>query len=260
MHLFLSPHFDDVVLSCGGTVHQLTQRGEPVTVRTVLGQKPNPRRIPDTPIVRELHARWGQGDEAVAARIEEDDAAVKSLGATPQHMTVWGDCVYRVSKDGRPLYPSEGSLFGDIHPDDLAGRLIPTIVLPPREAVHALYAPLGAGHHVDHQIVRNWALELRKQNPLLALKFYEEYPYSEHKNAVDRALLYFQENGVKLEVEAISLSDADVEAKIRAIALYRSQISTFWDSAEAMAQAVRQHLLRIGSGTPVERFWRALPQ
>lgn len=260
MHLFLSPHFDDAVLSCGGTIHQLAQRGESVIVRTVMGQQPNPQRIPDTPIVRELHARWGQDEAVVATRIREDETAVRSLGATPQHMRVWGDCVYRVAKDGKPLYTSEGSLFGEIHPDDPAGQLIPTIVLPPRDRIHILYAPLGAGHHVDHQIVRNWALELWKQMPTLALKFYEEYPYSENKSAVDRALLYYQENGVRLEAEPVSLNEADVEAKIRAIALYGSQISTFWENSETMGQAVRQFLARVGGGLPVERYWTATPE
>ncbi len=56
MHLFLSPHPDDAVLSCGGLIHQLTQKGEPVTILTVMaGDPPDP--LPDTPLVRELHQR-----------------------------------------------------------------------------------------------------------------------------------------------------------------------------------------------------------
>ncbi|NWG17464.1 MAG: PIG-L family deacetylase [Chloroflexi bacterium] len=254
MHLFLSPHFDDAVLSCGSLIRQLVENNEAVAVRTVMGRKIGSMSIPTTPIIERLHARWGI---AADARIEEDEQAVKSLGADPQRMTVWPDCIYRTSRQGAPLYPTEESLFGEIHPEDEAARLIPTIVLPAQEVIHVLYAPLGVGQHVDHLIVRDWALELKKQNPALAVKFYEEYPYSETGSAVDRALEYYKEREIRLEMETVTLNEAQVEAKIQAIAHYRSQISTFWENDEAMRQAVRQFLLRAGGTTPVERCWRA---
>lgn len=257
MHLFLSPHFDDAVLSCGGTIHQLADAGEVVAVRTVMGQ--NPKQAPDTPIVLELHSRWRGGDDPVAARIREDEDAVRSLGATPQRMTVWPDCIYRRSKDGRVLYPSQASVFGDVQPDDLAGTLIPTIVLPPREDIKVIYAPLAIGHHVDHLIVRDWALELQRQNPSLAFKFYEDYPYSENSSDVDLALFFFKGNGINLELEMVNLSEAAVEAKIRAIAHYRTQLGSFWTSVDTMRVAVQQHLLGVGGGKPAERYWRVLP-
>ena len=258
MHLFLSPQFDDAVLSCGGKIHQLADAGQVVTVRTVMGQ--NPKNVPDTPIVRELHTRWRGGNDPVAARIQEDEAAVRSLGALPQRMTVWADCIYRQSRGGSALYPSQESVFGNVHTDDMAGTLIPTIVLPPREDIKIMYAPLAAGHHVDHLIVRDWALELQRQNPSVAFKFYEDYPYGENAGAVDLALFFFKENGFKLELETVTLNDASVEAKIRAIGQYRTQLGSFWTSVEAMRQAVLRHLLRAGGGKPAERYWCVLPQ
>jgi LmbE family N-acetylglucosaminyl deacetylase len=258
MHLFLSPHFDDAVMSCGGKIHQLAISDQVVTVRTVMGQ--NPKQFPDTPIVRELHDRWGSGNDSVAIRIQEDEAAVKSLGATPHRMTVWPDCIYRCSKDGTPLYPSQESVFGNVHVDDMAATLIPTIVLSPRDDTKVIYAPLAVGHHVDHLIVRDWALELQRQNPSLTFLFYEDYPYSENSGDVDLALFFFKENGFTLERDTVILSDASVEAKIRAIGCYRTQMSSFWSGAEAMRQAILQHLLRAGAGKPAERYWRVLPQ
>ncbi len=255
MHLFLSPHFDDAVLSCGGTIHQLAARGEMVVVRTVFGQNPNPERLPQTPILRDLHTRWNSGDSPVATRIAEDEAAVRSLGATPQRMSVWADCIYRVDRQGQPLYPTEGALFGAVHPDDDAGKLIPTIVLSPRDSVHILYAPFGVGNHVDHQIVRDWALELRKQNPALTLKLYEEHPYRETASALERVRRFYDDQAFELKPEIVPLSEADVEAKINAIAEYRSQISTFWENTETMKKAVRESLSRAGMGVPVERYW-----
>ena len=39
-HLFLSPHYDDAVYSCGGTLASLTTAGENVTVLTVCAGSP----------------------------------------------------------------------------------------------------------------------------------------------------------------------------------------------------------------------------
>jgi len=130
-----------------------------------MGGKPAPDQVADTPITRDLHARWKAGDDSVAARIREDEAAVTSLGALADRLVYWLDCVYRTSRAGTPLYTTEQSLFDVVHRDDVAEQLVPTLVLPPSDVVHAIYAPLGVGHHVDHQIVRDWGLELRQQYP-----------------------------------------------------------------------------------------------
>lgn len=209
-------------------------------------------------IVQTLHERWQQGDDPVAVRLAEDERAVKSLGAFPQRMTVWTDCIYRTTRSGQPLYVSEESLFGDVHPDDVAGQLLPTIVLSPLEHFRAVYAPLGVGNHVDHQIVRLWALELRKQYPGISFRFYEEYPYSERPDTLEKALQFFRERNFQLEAETVRLDETNLSAKIQAIAAYVSQLSTWWPNVEAMRQAVRQAALRVGNGSPAERYWRAV--
>src|SRR5690349_4048271 len=100
MHLFLSPHYDDAVLSCGGLIHKLVGEGQRVVVRTVMGGAPSPQELPDTAIIRSLHERWAAGENPVEVRIKEDEAAVASLGASAEHMVYWMDCVYRVSRKG----------------------------------------------------------------------------------------------------------------------------------------------------------------
>ncbi|MBL8156385.1 MAG: PIG-L family deacetylase [Anaerolineae bacterium] len=257
MYLFLSPHFDDAVLSCGGTIARLVAESKPVTVRTVMGGVPTLEQIPETPITRDLHRRWDRGDDPIQARRQEDEAAVKGLGAELVVMSVWLDCVYRRSRLGEALYPTEESIFGEIHPDDEAGRLLPFVILPQTEPIYTLYAPLGAGHHVDHQVTRNWALKLREQFPWLALEFYEEYPYTEDAGAVEAALSHFAA-GWRLEPEVVRLDEAHVAAKIRAIACYESQISTFWESVEAMEAATRRAMWDAAAGSFVERYWRLL--
>ena len=258
MHVFLSPHFDDVVLSCGATIHQLGRRGESVTVVTVMGQNPYPDHIPDTPIVRDLHTRWRSGSDPVSVRILEDETAIRHLGAAVAVMTLWPDCVYRVSADGQPVYPSEESLFGALHPNDPALHDLQTVSLPNLENMTTLYAPLGAGHHVDHQIVRDWALRLAKINSSVALKLYEEYPYTIDNQAVRRALAFYEtcEPPLVLTASLTYADEADVVAKIQAIACYESQMSTFWDNLDTMEQETRDHMRQAGTGHAAERCWQ----
>jgi LmbE family N-acetylglucosaminyl deacetylase len=237
MHVSLSPHLDDAVLSCGGFIHHLTQQGQPVLILTLMaGDPPDP--LPDTPIVNDLHSRWQAGYNPSATRRREDEAATAVLGASVQHLEL-GDCVYRMA-GGRALYPSEESLFGEVQPDDPAIDFLRHTVLP---GYQALYAPLGVGYHVDHQIVRDWA------RSLAGVKFYTEYPYHRDTIAIDRALAHFAP--AQPRPQRIALNDADVSAKIRAIACYESQISTFWADHTAMANETRT-IMQAADGVPVE--------
>ena len=253
MHLFLSPHLDDAVLSCGGTIRHLTAQGEAVTVLTTMaGDPPDP--LPDTPIVANLHQRWQAGFSPVAVRRHEDKKAVDQLGAQAVHWLL-GDCVYRTTQrdDQRvALYPDEASLWGMIQAYDpilgaLRSRQIPTAT--------TVYAPLGSRHHVDHRIVRDWGLWLKDQNPALNLIFYEEYPYEvDAIMELEQALAFFSSQEMQLDVRLIS--EADMAAKIQAIACYESQISTFWAGIEEMETRTRQSMNAAGEGVPAERFWQ----
>jgi LmbE family N-acetylglucosaminyl deacetylase len=249
MHLFLSPHLDDGILSCGATIHQLTAQGEDVTILTIMaGDPPNP--LPDTPIIADLHQRWQAGYEPVKVRRAEDERACAQLGAAAIHWML-GDCVYRVAQQNGTtiaLYPSEDSLWGPVHPDDPAPTFLRNSALPP--CTH-LYVPLGSRHHVDHRIVRDWGLSLHHP----ALLLYEEYPYEiDATMELERALDYFAPR--KLERLARPVSEADVAGKVQAIACYESQISTFWPGLPEMERQTRDSMLAAGNGSYVERFWR----
>lgn len=262
MHLFLSPHLDDAVLSCGGTIHRLVEQGATVTILTVMAGDP-PVNLPDTPIVCDLHTRWNAGHNPVAARRWEDSESAQALGAQVIHRD-YPDCIYR-THEGNALYPDEQAIFGHVHPQDLLPRhleiesLMFRAVFP---SVTALYVPLGVGHHVDHQITRDWGLAIDRQvneagsglrrRPSIALKFYEEYPYTQDRQAIRQAVESLSAYDFTLETQM--LNTADISAKIRAIACHRSQISTFWASRSAMAEAVRA-AFSIGEGMYAERYW-----
>ncbi|MBN2471772.1 MAG: PIG-L family deacetylase [Anaerolineae bacterium] len=254
-HLFLSPHLDDVVLSCGGSIYQLAAKGHTVVVYTVMAGKPA-RLLPESPILSDLHTRWETGSSPVSERRWEDIKGVRSLGAIPRHGAI-PDCVYRLTYQpgGEPvaLYPSEESLWGPVHPADTAPMLLGAMPLPYPET-EVLHIPLGAGGHVDHRLVWDWGRRLAHTYTGIEVLFYEEYPYSARRGAVQKALQAFAPQ--PLEAVLHPLDEAALAAKTGAIACYESQISTFWQHVEDMNRAVRADALFVGEGQPAEREWR----
>ncbi len=245
-HIYLSPHLDDAVLSCGGMMAQQVRRGEQVRVVTVCAGDPPPG--PLSPFAQSLHERWGTPTNAVALRRAEDEAALCILGAEVIHRDV-PDCIYR-AVNGEHLYASEPAIFGELHPAE--APLIEQLAAELRAlGPSRLYAPYTLGHHVDHQLVRR-AAELSGA----AYAFYEDYPYA----ARDPVELPRGES-VPLETRGLSplliaMDDTALAAKIRAVAEYRSQISTFWRSPAEMEAALRAFALATGGGLLAERIWR----
>ena len=244
-HVYLSPHLDDVAFSCGGRIWQQAQAGTRVSVITIFAGIPDPNR-PLSPYAHELHARWGHPADAVSERREEDVKALAHLGAQGVHWP-YPDCIYRRTPDGYFLYASEGALWEEIHPTEhaLIAELASRIADLPLGPEGALYVPLGVGRHVDHRIVRRAAERSGR-----ALVYYEDFPYSEDPETVAAAQA---EGGWQMAL--VLLSEGALEAKIAAIACYRSQVSTFWADAEGMKKAVRASADRAGAGEPAERYW-----
>ncbi len=250
MHLFLSPHSDDVALSCGGQIATLTRSGEHVIIFTVMAGDP-PIGFEPTEFTRELHERWNlPDDEVITARRAEDTQAGKMLGADVK-FGPYADAVYRVHpEDNSPLYPDENAIFGEVQPDD-----------PVREAKRAaviqaimnlfelgnddvVHAPLGLGNHVDHQLVRDMGKAIALWRPNISLYFYDDYPYSLKGQHVIKAAANALEVDVARTLRPVD--SAAIDAKIAAVGCYNSQLSTFWDTPNKMAREIRAFTNQVG--------------
>lgn len=248
MLVILSPHLDDAAYSCGGSIYQWVQRGETVHVWTLMAGSP-PSPPPDTPIVRDVHQRWNIGDDPTPERRREDERALALLGAQCQHHHL-PDCIYRTHQ-GTALYPDDAALFGAVHDDDPAAPALDAL-LATLPADTWLLAPLGVGQHVDHQLVRDAALRLKRQRQHLKLWLYADYPYWQQAGSIERARMAL---GRPLREHSIHLSDAAMTAKIGAMQAYASQITTFWRDATHLAQAVRQAFWDETQQHNAERYW-----
>ncbi len=251
LHLYLSPHLDDAVLSCGGQIVQWARAGERVRVVTVFAGDV-PEEAARTAFVQELHARWGLGENPSAARRAEDVAACKVLGTEATHLD-FPDCVYRPGRMGAPLYPTRDAIFGPRAEVEKGlieeiGRALGRLGLP-RDAT--VYLPLTVGRHVDHQIVREagerWA-KSRGAVRGLQIAYYEDYPYAESPEEVKAALDNYKKSSLAprgqrtlarraqgpilqapetFRAEVVELDEGAMAAKVAAIACYRSQLDVF---------------------------------
>jgi LmbE family N-acetylglucosaminyl deacetylase len=246
-HLYLSPHLDDAVFSCGGRMWRQAGAGGRVTVVTVFGGAPEPE-APLSPYAQELHARWGQPIEAVRQRQAEDVKALSLLGAEPIHWP-YLDCIYRRAPEGDFCYVSEDALWGQIHTSDadIVGQLAHRMMELPLASDGRFYVPLGIGNHVDHRIVRRAAEASGRP-----LTYYEDFPYAQDPRAVKAALKQSQ-----WEPELVPLSEQALEAKVAAIACYGSQVSSFWGGRDNIDATVRAFAEQTGGGEPAERYWRS---
>ncbi|MCP4541018.1 MAG: PIG-L family deacetylase [Chloroflexi bacterium] len=263
IHIYLSPHLDDAILSCGGRIWQQIEAEERVLVVTVFADAPAPD-TPLSPFAQELHTRWGHLADAVLKRREEDEAALTLLGAEAVHWP-YVDCIYRQTPDDHFPYASEQSLWGLVHPAEsglvaeLADRVAAYLsswndadALTP-----VLHVPLAIGHHVDHQIVRRVAFDaLELMSRKYEVIYYEDYPYAQEPKAVQTALASKVEpHEIEWQPEFTFLTEKALDAKVAAIAHYHSQLGTFWASLTEMAAAIRAFAEQVGSGKFAERYW-----
>jgi LmbE family N-acetylglucosaminyl deacetylase len=253
-HIYLSPHLDDGVLSCGGAIHRRLAAGEAVLVITLFAGDP-PAADALSPFAQGQPAHQTGAPRPAALRRAEDLAALALLGADVRHLA-FPDAIYRRLPDGVWPYDDLAGLLGEVDPADpvtpeaLAGEVV--ACLPGDEPV-TLYAPLAVGRHVDHQLVHRAARLLSEQGYDVA--FYEDYPYAEPSDAVAAALAAADAEDWRVEI--VGLSSADLTAKVAALAYYHSQLAVLFGEAGAMPGRVWSFAVDCSSETGLgERIWR----
>jgi LmbE family N-acetylglucosaminyl deacetylase len=234
--IFLSPHLDDAVFSCGGVIEELIVSGIHVEVWTIFTADPPVGIL--SPFAQSLHTRWKETANPSWIRREEDKHAIDLLGGQYRHL-FYPDCIYRRDPEtNEPIIKKDGDLFA---PDykvekDLLHNLVKDLkshLVADAEIV----VPLGMGGHIDHRITRMAADLLGRP-----LWFYADYPYAAKDPS--KVASFLPEHA---EAEEQLISESSIEAWIKAITQYPSQISSFWKSRDEMEKAVRHYAsLSIG--------------
>jgi LmbE family N-acetylglucosaminyl deacetylase len=265
-HLFLSPHLDDAIFSCGGLMYRQVSANEPVHVINLCAGTPDYNQL--SPFAQQYHTTWGNPPDMVALRREEDRLVLKAWGIEGIYFDT-PDSIYRIM-NGRVLYPDERALFSDPTNDEITElpqrweEKIVQLGFQPGETI--LYAPLAAGNHVDHQLGRMLGRRFESQG--WNVNYYEDFPHAEDPITLGKALSWFAER--KWQEKTVLI---DIRKKILAMEGYTSQIPfIFGDSQDLTlrvktftAERARQtHIGErvrywlVGSGGRRERTWRAL--
>lgn len=239
--LYLSPHLDDAVLSCGGRIARTITEGGEVAIATFFtADEP---AEPPSALAADLRRWWNlPAGEVMARRRAEDREAARRLGAEPIHLEL-AEAPYRLG-GGAPLYPTLASLYGAVATGDEATVELAAERIRELPAAMLVAVPLGVGGHVDHQVVRRAAERTGR-----ALAYYEEFPYSEWKwFAIRRAL------GRRSEwsEEVLQLDAEQIESRVRAILAYASQVPAMFRTEARLRKQLRRQLRRAGG----ERLWR----
>lgn len=261
-HIYLSPHYDDASLSCGGTIHRQTQAGERVLVVTICAAPPNPTD-PLSPFAQNMHAVWGNPDDVISTRQMEDHRAMEILGADFLYLD-FPDCIYRGDLHrGNWYYNNDVELFGPMHPydlqlkDEIITSFLSKVALTENTT---LYAPLTVGYHVDHQLIHAAARQLQAQG--YSVVFYEDYPYADSNysphgtdNPSDLETTLARLQSLNLKPRHHFFSEENLRAKIESVTAYASQLEMLFGSRESMIEMIRAYALSAGDGRLAERVW-----
>ena len=246
-HVFLSPHADDVVLSCGGFIDSLISTGRPVEVISVFAGAPETSTY--SAFARHLHTKWGLPVRPLEARWNEDTAAMEELGVTRFEHWNYAEAPYRKAANDQLLYAGYDEMMGSVVSEDrdltnlIAQRIRRHVAELPATAV--IYCPLSLGRHVDHQVVFDIGLQLAASGK--KVRFYEDYPYAN----------VYTTNGYR-GGWLPTIVPIKVERKLRAAKAYNSQVRGLGGSPAALAKRLSSFGASAGNGHSAERYWEVI--
>ena len=247
--LFISPHLDDAVFSCGGYIGKLCALGYPARVLTLFSGSPEGKL---SLLAKALHLDWGLAKAAPAVRREEDRQALAELGAEGLHAGFL-DCIYRRdAESGKPVYKRLGKILGqeaveETQLDEEIARYLAGI-LHEGGYQHA-FAPLGLGGHVDHLITHAAARLALEACPQTRIHFYEDLPYAISDMPGDERM-----RGMR---SYICTQTEGSEEKYAAMERYASQVKSPRYSGGIDIDAIIRYGNEPGvqTGALIERIW-----
>lgn len=235
MLIYLSPHLDDAIFSCGGIIASQVEKGEDVSIWTLCAGKPSRNNLSE--FADNLHAIYGYGADPIGGRISEDIKACSLLGIKYHHFSFL-EAIYRKSSNGKYfLYPTPTAIFGKPRPEE--SILLEDMFRTLSEQVNPdcqFVVPMGLGKHVDHLLVRQAAAKLGKP-----LWYYQDFPYAAAAVNEKRWLL---KTGLRQEI--IDVEKTHRELWEKAILIYKSQVPIFWRSRNDLHRMIRKYFAEGG--------------
>jgi LmbE family N-acetylglucosaminyl deacetylase len=236
--VFLSPHLDDAVLSCGALMRSLSASCALTVVTAFTAAGPPPHTYAARSFLRQCAIP--DAGALFEERRAEDRRVLDDLGVAHTHLG-YPDALFRCRDAGTPLTRFAGRLLPelvhryptyrfDIAKGRIAGgdrRLIGTLTDAVADRVEQsrarwVFCPLGVGRHVDHLIVRG----VGERFPDRVI-YYADFPYIQ-SSAPDPAFL------ARHRLAAWSWSEG-IAAKEALIRGYRTQAGAMFPTGRIPA-------------------------
>ncbi len=220
--VFVQPHFDDVALSCGGTVASFAETSCPTIVTVFAGIA----GTVESDFARFQHERWQlDGMNAVEARQAEDAQAAAALGVSVS--VVWLGYLDAIYRDD--AYSSDDALFGRVIESD---KGLVEEIADDLDPIGELFAvPLGVGNHVDHQLVFRAGQLLRDRGN--EVWCYADMPYS-----LDTQAFSMRHSAIRNVVPCRrSITRNQFSDRWKAIQCYESQFQSFFENSQMQESA-----------------------
>jgi LmbE family N-acetylglucosaminyl deacetylase len=219
--LVISPHLDDVVLSCGALL--LAHPG--AVVATLFAA--SPPAYTDPLNEHDTACGFRTGDDTMAVRRVEDEHALGAVGATPRWLPLWQNS--HVERSDPLAVPEDGvdaivSVIDDVRPS-------------------CVVAPLGLSH-VDHQACHATALAAYEAAGSVPWLWYCDRPYVFIPRVLAARFRALHKAGYVASPACPTVS-RDLAAKWRAFEQYETQVAVLdalWD--------LRARIERTG-----EQYW-----
>ena len=209
-----------------------------------------------------MHEAWGlSAEEVIASRQAEEAAAAAVLGAQTR-----ASCRFAMPSTAgtitsrTTICSASPAAAGGVaaRRDRRVARISPARPMPGTR----IYAPLGVGKHVDHQLVYQAAHELASTR--LGRLVLRGHPVRAETGRRWMRVSPRLRGNTALEPVARIPARAGWEQKLDAILRYPSQLETVFrqyvgvgTSREEISDGPRAYAARVGDGNLAERFWRS---
>lgn len=236
-YVFLSPHLDDAILSCGMILSRLSDFKKDITIISIFTQSGSkPYSLQANSFMNK--SGYVDAQHLFKERKKEDELAVGFYGGKYLHLD-YIDAAWRQNKAGEHVYKSEKSQFSGVISDNdkfIVRNLFKKISIELRGINDLLiFAPLGIGGHVDHVIAREVAKKLRQQ-----IIFWQDYPYNRSGAAIKK----FFSNNVNFKHCFTIFENRHWRNKSIAIQFYKSQLNLLFPEKKVQVMAESYYVLK----------------
>jgi len=212
MYYFISPHLDDAVLSAGGLITYLKDKGK-VKIITIFTKTSAKISKPIKEFVRSCN--HSNSKDLFREREKEDKKLCHYLKIGYLHLG-FSDALWRDGYDSmKDIF--EAKINSTKKEEDLEKSIIKKLKKIIKNTKNTtIFAPLSIGNHIDHRIVN----KICRENYTNVI-YWEDYPYNLKSSLSEElvkknSLLYFEFN-------------KNLDTKDNLIKFYKSQIPTLFE-------------------------------